>query len=339
MGFSVASSDNKPRPTQEPAVLSPRNLDIHLLECFDMLMRERNVSRAAERLGISQSSTSEALARLRERFDDPLLVRGREGMMPTPKAQSLLPDVRSAISLLHGLIDRSHAFDPARSALRFRLATSDYTQLLLMPALCRRLTSEAPGCAIDIVPTHILRVEEALDTGEIDLAIAYFPEPPLSLRRSPLLQDDYVCIARQGHPCTRQALTAGEFAALSHIAVAPSGLSYFSSVVDSALEALGLSRRITVSSPHFLLAAHVASQSDMVLALPRRAARALVELIAIQIVEIPLPMRAVDVAMYWHERTHHSPPHQWLRGLLRELLAAPDPAVVSSAGERRATDA
>lgn len=305
-------------------MLSPRNLDIHLLESFDMLMRERSVSRAAERLGISQSSASEALARLRERFDDPLLVRGREGMMPTPKALALLPDVRSAIALLRGLIDRGRGFEPASSALRFRLATSDYTQLLLMPQLRRRMAQQAPGCAVDIVPTHILRVEEALDTGEIDLAIAFFPQPPLSLRRSPLLRDRYVCIAQAGHPAVRADLSPAQFAALPHIAVAPSGVAFFSSVVDSALEAQGLSRRVAVSSPHFLLAAHLVAQSDLVLALPARAARALAAMLPLQVVDIPLPLQPVDVALYWHERTHHSPPHQWMRALLRELLASPE---------------
>ena len=246
-----------------------RNLDIHLLECFDMLMRERNVSRAAERLGLSQSSTSEALARLRERFDDPLLVRGREGMMPTPKALDLLPDVRKAIELLRSLVDRVQAFDPASASNRFRLATSDFTQLLLMPALRQRMATRAPNSAIDVVPTHILRVEEALDTGEIDLAIAFFPQPPLSLRRSPLLRDQYVCISQRGHPGILPGMGAAEFAALPHISVAPSGMTFFSSVVDSALQAQGLSRRVAVTSPHFLLAAHLVAQSDLVLALPR----------------------------------------------------------------------
>lgn len=308
-------------------MLSPRNLDIHLLECFDMLMRERSVSRAAERLGVSQSSASEALARLRERFGDPLLVRGRDGMMPTPQAQSLLPDVRQAIELLRGLVDRGRAFEPASSALRFRMATSDFTQLLLMPRLRQRMAVQAPGCAVDIVPTHILRVEEALETGEIDLAIAFFPQPPLSLRRSPLLQDQYVCIAQTGHPGMRPDMSPQAFADLPHIAVAPSGVAFFSSVIDSALTAQGLSRRVAVSSPHFLLAAHLVSQSDLVLALPRRAAVALAALLPIQIADIPLALQPLELAVYWHERTHHSPPHQWMRALVRELLVPAGGAV------------
>ena len=302
-------------------MLSPRNLDLHLLECFDMLMRERSVSRTAERLGISQSTASEALARLRERFNDPLLVRARDGMMPTPRAAELLPEVRSVLASLHGLLDRSQAFDPALASTRFRLATSDYTQLLLMPTLCRRLHGAAPQCGLDILPIHLLRVEEALNTGELDLAIAYFPTPPPGLRRTPLFTDEYVCVMRPDHPASHKTLDARAFAGLSHISVAPSGLAYFSGAVDAALEAIGLTRRVAVSSPHFLLAAHLVSQSDMVLALPRQAALNLATFLDLQVVELPMPTRPVDLAMYWHERTHHSQPHRWLRAQVLSVLS------------------
>lgn len=285
-----------------------------------MFLRERSVSRAAERLGISQSSASEMLARLRKRFDDPLFVRGREGMMPTPMALELLPGVRAAVAQLHALIETGQRFVPAASQQRFRLTASDYAQLLLMPQLCARLGEQAPGCAVDLITVHILRVAEALDAGEVDLAIAFFPDPPESLRRLPLFEDDYVCIARQGHPCTQMPLDGPAFAALPHVSVAPSGLSYFTGPVDAALEAQGLSRRIAVSCPHFMLAAHLVSQSDMVLALPRRAAVRLAALLPLSVVELPVAVKPVQVAMYWHERTHHSRPHQWLRGLVRELL-------------------
>ncbi len=300
-----------------------RNLDLHALECFDVLMRERSVSRAAERLGMSQSSASELLARLRERFGDPLLVRTRDGMTPTPHALALLPQVRSALDQLRALLDHDAAFEPGRASERFRITTSDYTQLLLMPTLIRRLHAEAPGCGIDILPVHIQRIEQALESGEIDLAIAYHPDPPAGLRRAPLFSDRYVCVARLGDARTAGTLSAEQFAALPHISVAPSGLSYFSSVVDSALDGVGLTRRVVVSSPHFLLAAHLVSQSDMVLALPRQAALALAAFMPLQVAEIPLPMRSVDVAMYWHERAHHSRPLQWLRDQVRATLAPP----------------
>ncbi len=301
-----------------------RNLDLHALECFDVLMRERSVSRTAERLGMSQSSASEMLARLRERFGDPLLVRTRDGMAPTPRAEALLPRVRATLDHLRGLLEEP-AFEPARSTERFRITTSDYTQLLLMPELTRRLAAQAPGCTIDVLPVHIQRVEQALDAGDIDLAIAYFPEPPPSLRRAPLFTDRIVGIARCGHPLVTASLDAERFAALSHIGVAPSGVGYFIGIVDSALESLGLRRRIAVSSPHFLLAAHLVSQSDLVLALPQRAAVMLAQFFRVTIFELPMTSRTIELAMYWHERCHHARAQQWLREHAREVLASDRP--------------
>jgi DNA-binding transcriptional LysR family regulator len=298
----------------------PRNIDLQLLEYFDVLMREHSVSRAAERLGVSQSSASEMLAKLRERFADPLLVRTRDGLAPTPRAEELLPEVRAAAERLRQLLSGNGAFDAATSRVTFRLSTSDYTQLLLMPALTRRLLADAPHCGIDILPVNILRIEQALDAGDIDLAIAYYPQPPDSLRRSPLFSDSYVCIARPGHPCMDEPLTAEAFAALSHVRVAPSGLTYFSSVVDEALQACGLQRRVVVSSPHFLLAAQLVSQTDLVLALPRQAALSLAAHFPLQLIDIPMPMRAVELSMYWHERCHHSRAQQWLREQVRSIL-------------------
>jgi DNA-binding transcriptional LysR family regulator len=315
---------------------SLRNLDLHTLECFDMLMRERSVSRAAERLGMSQSSASEALARLRERFADPLVVRGRDGMVPTPRALELLPQVRDLIAQLQALMVQEQPFDARATELRFWLAASDYTQMLLMPILCRRLGTEAPKCALGILPVHILRVEEALATAELDLAIAYFPDPPPGLRRQVLFNDDYVCIVRPGHPCLARTLDPESFAALSHVTVAPSGLSFFSSAVDSALDHLGLARTVTVSSPHFLLAAHLVSQSDLALALPRQAALAVASHFPVKIIEIPMRMRKVDIAMYWHERTHHSKAHQWLRHRVREVLAPERLGTAAALMEREA---
>lgn len=310
-----------------------RNFDLHTLEAFDGLLRERSVSRAADRMGMSQSSMSELLARLRERFGDPLLVRTREGMAPTERALQLLPRVRAAIELMRDL-DAPAEFDAAAAAERFRITASDYAQLLLMSGLVRVLQAQAPRCTADLVTVNLRAVELALEGGEVDLAIAYYPEPPPSLRRGPLFTDRYVCIARRGHPSVAPGLSAAQFASLPHVSVSPSGLSYFANVVDSALEANGLARRVVTTCPHFLLASHLVSQTDLVLALPGRAAQALMPFFPLQTVEIPIEMNPVDVSMYWHERCHHSRAQQWLRERVRAILTAP----ADAAGGRAAGD-
>lgn len=302
----------------------PRNLDLHALECFDMLLRERSVSRAAQRMDMSQSSMSEALARLRERFADPLLVRTREGMVPTERAQALWPQVREGIGQLQAILERVADFDPAEARERFRITATDYAQLLLLPALVERLATAAPHCSAEFVTINLRAVEQALEAGDVDLAIAYYPEPPAALRRSPLFTDRYVGLVRRDHPVAAQAIDAEAFAALPHVSVSPSGLSYFANVVDSALEQAGLERRVVVRCPHFMIGCQLVAQSDLVLALPSRAAQAVTRFLPVRTLEIPLPMKTVDVSMYWHERCHHGRAHQWLRRTVRAILTPDD---------------
>ncbi len=299
---------------------SHKNLDLQLLECFESLMHERSVSRAAERMGLSQPAMSEALARLRDRFDDPLLVRGREGMQPTPRALELAPQVREIVERMRALTTGSAVFDPASCTTRFRLATSDYSQFLLMPRLTEMLAADAPGVSVDVLPVNIRRVEEALDLGEIDIAVAYFVEPPAALKRRPLFDEHYVGVARKGHPGITAALTAAQYAALRHVSVAPSGLTYFSGALESILAAGGLTRRVAITSPHFLLAAYLVANSDLVLAIPSRAAQRLSAMLPLMLFDIPLDLPEIQIAMYWHERTHNSEAHQWFRDKVRESL-------------------
>lgn len=300
-----------------------RNLDLYTLECFDMLLRERSVSRAAQRMDMSQSSMSDMLARLRDRFGDPLLVRTRDGMVPTERAQALWPQVREGIERLQALVERAADFEPTTATERFRLTASDYAQLLLLPRLVELLRQQAPSCSAEMVTVNLRMVEQALEAGDVDLAIAYYPDPPAALRRGPLFADHYVCLMGRDHPAAQQTLTPEAFAALPHVSVSPSGLSYFSHVVDSALETLGLERRVVVRCPHFLIGCQLVAQSDLVLALPSRAAHAVMRDLPVQVVGIPLPLKPVDVSMYWHERCHHSRAHQWLRQAVRSILAEP----------------
>lgn len=316
---------DRPVPKQ-PVMSQARNLDLFTLECFDMLLRERSVSRAAQRMDMSQSSMSETLARLRDRFGDPLLVRTREGMVPTERAQMLWPHVKDGIERLQSILERVSDFEPALANERFRITATDYAQILLAPSLVAQMRTLAPSCSAEFVTVNLRAVEAALETGDIDLAIAYYPTPPTSLRRRPLFTDDYVCIVRQGHPVLERSLTAEDFAALPHISVSPSGLSYFAGVVDSALDALGLERKVVLRCPHFMIGCLLVAQSDMVLALPSRAAQAVTRFLPVTTVRIPLPLNSVDVSMYWHERCHHSRSHQWLRSAVRSILAGDESA-------------
>jgi DNA-binding transcriptional LysR family regulator len=308
-----------------------RNLDLHSLECLEALLRERSVSRAAEQVGLSQSAMSEMLARLRERFGDPLLVRARAGMQPTPRAEELRPHLRDVLDRLASLtVDAAAPFDPASCTTRFRLAASDYTQFLFMPPLVATLRSAAPNACIDVLAVNILSVEVALETGDIDCVVAYFLNPPQGLRPAPLFDEQYVWIARRGHPAIGAMTSAETFAALDHLVVAPSGLTYFSGAVDEALAERGLSRRVVVRSPHFLLAAHLVATSDLVLAPSSRAAAQIARYLPVSCRPLPFPTRDIALGLYWHERVHHSVAHRWFRSEVARAVSAPTEGTLGS---------
>jgi DNA-binding transcriptional LysR family regulator len=313
----MAATVARPRcDSHEPAP----DVDLHLLACFEALMRERHVSRAAESMSLGQSSMSEALGRLRLLFGDPLLVRSRDGMAPTPRALELQPQVRELLERSQALLDRSSDFDPAQARHVFRLVASDYTQFILLPRLLSELAERAPQSAIDVVPINVRALETALESGEADLAVGLVPEPPPGLRRRVLFGERSVCIARRDHPAFTTRLTAAGFAGLPHIHVAPSGLRFFSAALDEALQREGLTRRVVLTSPQFLLAAHVVAGSDAVVMLPSRVARRLEAVLPVSVFEPPLDLPSYEIAMLWHERTHSSRAHAWLRELVTEVL-------------------
>jgi DNA-binding transcriptional LysR family regulator len=296
------------------------NLDLQLLACFEALMRERHVSRAAEAMNLGQSSMSEALARLRTLFADPLLVRGRDGMAPTPRALELRESVRGLLERAQSLLESAQEFEPREAAQTLRLIASDYTQFMLIPRLLAELAARAPRMAIEVVPIGVRQIEAGLESGDADLAVGLVLDPPAGLRRKLLFHERSVCIARKGHPALKKRLGAADFAALPHIHVAPSGLRYFSAALDEALEKQGVTRRVVLISPHFLLAALVVASTDAVVFLPSRVARRLEAMLPVKVFEPPLELPNYEIAMLWHERTHANRAQAWLRQLVSEIL-------------------
>jgi len=294
--------------------------DPHLLGFFEALMRERQVSRAATRMNVSQSTMSEALARLRAMLGDPLLVRGREGIVPTPRALELMPRVRAIVEQYEGLSRTAAEFDPRTEARAFRVIASDYAQFMLMPRMIAEFAGRSPGSSVEVLAVHVRQLEPALESGEADLAIGLVLEPAEALRRKVLFRERSVCIAQRGHRALQGTLDAAQFAALAHIHVAPSGLRYFSAALDDALEAMGLARHVVFTSPHFLLAAHVVANTDTVVLVPERIARRLAATLPVAVFEPPLELPRYEIAMLWHERTHASAPHAWVREVVADIL-------------------
>ncbi len=298
------------------------SLDMNLLVALDALLEERNVTRAAARLGITQSATSHALARLRIVTGDALLVRTSKGMVPTVRAEALAAPIRRALEEVTRALAPPAAFDPRSARLRITLGTSDYGELVLLPQLVERLAREAPG--IDLRVRSIdASLAEPLAAGGIDLAFALLGQGDApGLVRRKLFDEDFVCVVRRGHPlAAKKKLTLARFVAASHALISPSETE--GGIVDDALARLGMRRRVAVTVPHFLIAPHLVASSDLVLTLARRVADVLAKPLHLAVLDPPreLSLPGFTIAAVWHERTMNDPAQRWLRERVVEIAS------------------
>jgi DNA-binding transcriptional LysR family regulator len=292
-------------------------VDLNLAPVLHALLAERSVSRAAKRLGLSQSATSHALARLRDLLGDPLLVRSKEGLVPTPRALALEEPVELAVRSLEGTFLARPSFDPGTARRRFVIATSDYVETILLPGLIARLAADAPG--VDLcVRSMEGEAEDELRRGEIDIVLGVHRDGAegSTLRGVRLFDDDFVCMMRHGHPLAEGVLDVARFASARHALIAPRGRP--GGPVDEALAELGLARRVALSVPHFLVAPHVVARTDLVLTVARRIAETFAGMLPLAIVESPLALPTFTIGMQWGERNDTDPGHAWLRQRLAE---------------------
>ncbi|MDQ2138233.1 LysR family transcriptional regulator [Alcaligenaceae bacterium B3P038] len=291
------------------ANFSLRQLDLNLLVTLDALLIEHNVTRAAERLHLTQPTVSLQLARLRDFFGDPLLLPGPRGMRPTARADELREPLQQALAALKHAVAPSHPFDPALSQQTWRVAAFDYSEFtVLLPALASLRTS-APGTRLAVLQTPPARVARMAEQGEIDFAFLIGAEAPLDLHRLPLFNERYVLAGRAGHPRLQRRPTLAQFCKLDHVIASPDG-GGFHGVTDTVLAERGLTRRVALSVPHFLFLRSVLENTDLVAMVPSRLVRGNA---ALQVVEPPIEVPGFEMLMLWHERVHRDPAHQWLR--------------------------
>ena len=299
-------------------------LDANLVLALHALLRERSVSRAAARMGLGQPAMSHALKRLRERFDDPLLVRGDGRLMQlTPRAVELADLAQQGVEAIERVFTAPAPFDPVTCTRRFRMATSDATNVNLLPALLARLAREAPAVDLEL-PVSGPSVASALEEGRLDLGIGRWDLAPMDLRRRTLYRDRLVTVVRADHPKVGAELDLATYVALPHVLVAPRGSPR--GVVDDALAQLGHQRRIAVVMQSFVAAMFVASTSDLLLTLPMRVALELQRPFSLRVLTPPLPLAEIELHLVWHERDHYDPAHRWLRGLVASVLQSDDDA-------------
>jgi DNA-binding transcriptional LysR family regulator len=296
-----------------------RGIDLNLLVTLEALLIERNVTRAAKRLHLSQPSVSVQLRKLRHLFGDQLLLPGPRGMLPTARALELLEPLRATLSGLVQLVDSGAPFDPASATLTWHIACADYAeQAILLPGLLD-IRRAAPGVRVAVHPLIVPQVAKMAELGSIDLAILTADMAPTTLHRRGLFVDRYVLTVRNGHPVLKKPLTVTNFCELEYILVSPDG-GGFVGVIDTLLETRRRKRRVSLSVPHFLFVPELVRNSDLVAMLPTRLVANSTH--GLQVIEPPIPVPGFEMVMVWHERSHKDPGHRWLRDRIAAATSA-----------------
>lgn len=296
--------------------------DLNLLLAFEALWTERHVTRAARRVGVTQSAMSHALGRLRAQFDDPLFQPTPRGLQPSPRAHALAPPLAEALALVRRAVATEAPFSPATLQRTFTIGTTDYGELALVPRLMAHLAREAPNVRLAIRPI-VGEGERELISGEHDLVLGVGAPQGAGVRAELLFADSFVSLLRAGHPATRRPLTLERFLVLSHVLVSPQGSG--ESQVDAALRERGRSRRVVLRIPHFLVAPLVIAESDFIITLPERVARTVAPRYQLVLRPTPVPLPTFSFSQFWHERNDADPAHRWLREQLVALGAKPAP--------------
>lgn len=285
------------------------NFDLNLLRVLDALLRDRNVSRAAERLSLSQPAVSNALNRLRELLDDPLLVRVGRVMQPTPRALSLEAPIRDALQQIEHTLNAGDLFDPATSQQRFVIAVTDYVELICMPELMAHLAQVAPG--IQLAITHLTPnlPAEALDNGELDLVLGRFVEVPTRFHKRRWATETLQVAVREDHPLIDEALDLDRFLRLRHLWVHGGQTR---GMVDQWLEEQRLSRDVVYTTPNYLQAAHIVASSDLAAVLPTQLARHFADLLPLRLFDLPFDLGSFRLDIVSVAQRERDAALQWL---------------------------
>lgn len=293
-------------------------IDLNLLVVLEAIVAEGGVSRAAQRLNLTQPAVSHALARLRELFDDPLFVREGRNLAPTSLTKSLVEPLRQSLQALGALIEKGESFDPAKSETSFTVSMRDPMEVLILPRLMKRLVREAPGIDLRTVQMRRRGVENGLADGTLDAA--FDVALPLSERihRQRISADRFVVAARKGHPRVRPGFTLATYLAEKHVMVTSRRRG--PGAEDIELGQHGQRRHVALRCRNYLAAIQVVAGSDLVLTMTARYASLLGAASGVRVLAMPLKMPTLDLFLYWHDRVHNDPANRWLRLQLVEAL-------------------
>lgn len=302
-------------------------VDLNLLVYLDILLQEGSVTKAAQQLGITQPAMSNGLRRLRELFNDPLLVRTSEGMTATDRALELRPIIREALAKLEVALQPQQEFNAKVSNRVFRIMVSDYAESTLVPELVNRLRTVAPDIILDVLTPSDVTFKD-VEAGKVDMAINRFDEMPQSFHQTTLWSDDFVCLINPDHPGA-QHFDLEAYLASKHIWVSKTGMGAGVGIdpdkvirlgwVDNALAKLGHKRKISVFTRHYQMPALLALNNDLVVTLPRKVADMQAAAASLIIKKPPFDIPPFELKMAWSPLLQHHQAHRWLRRTIVEV--------------------
>jgi DNA-binding transcriptional LysR family regulator len=294
--------------------------DLNLLRVFEAVWNTRSVSKAAERLGLTQPAVSSALARLREVYSDPLFTRAGAQMAPTAFCSQQAHYLLDALALVERSLSDVQTFDPATSTREFVLGMRDIGEATLLPPVIAHCRAAAPGIRFHTMLSPLETTNQKLADGRVDLAIGFLPALEAGVHRRELFSQHYVCAMRGGHPLLKGRLRVADLAGADHIAIEYLGTGH--ALVERQLKEQGLDRPVTLRTPHYMAAAPILASTDLVCLMPEMLARALRDSHGIDYRPIPLKAMRFPIALYWHDRFHRDPGNQWLRSVFVALHAS-----------------
>lgn len=292
-----------------------RSIDLNLLVILQVLLEERNTTKTAQRLAMSQPAVSRALSRLRRLYDDPLLVRTPQGMEPTAKAQSLVAPLQQILRSVEQTLVPQQMLDPASVSGTLRIAAHSYVEYVILPGFIAQLQRKAPRLTLHIVPLDA-RYESQLDDGKVGMVISKFDDVPRRLHRLPLFQDQLICAASQHHPLAGQELDYRDYAAADHLLVAPRGSE--GGILDDILAREGLRRHTQLIVQSFLAAPFILANSPLLLTAPQRILAPLMNALELAPIPTRFPLPSFAISLVRHHRDDNDPLLNWFTGELRE---------------------
>ena len=296
------------------------DIDLNQLVLFQHLMVERRVSRVAEKLGLSQPAVSNTLAKLRRQFGDELFVRTPAGMMPTPFAEQLAEPIGYALGMIHSGLNQRSRFEPASVKRSMTIGMTDIGEIVFLPALVERLRRDAPGVSLATVRTTATTLRDDMEAGKVDLAIGPLPQLKAGFFQRRLFRQRYVCLFRKGHALDRKRLSLADFKAAEHLIIVSAGTGH--GKVDDLIRRAGIERHVRLTIPHFVSVGPLLRRTDMVATVTERLAESLAEPFDLTFRPHPVELPAVAINVFWHAKVHRSPAHQWLRGVVFDLVGA-----------------